>query len=69
MTLPMFAVLVLIVGLILHAATWPGPTGTPSDPHRWRGHSTLNEWGRSMIWIGTLFIVWALAAHGNVTFR
>ena len=64
MTLSIVAVLVLLIGLLLHAFTSGG------SPPTWRGNSTLNELGRAMIWVGLFFMVAAMmGSHGNLVLR
>jgi predicted transporter len=55
MTLPLVAVIVLVIGLLLHWAA----TGSSKN-----GATTASEMGRSMIWIGMFFLVAAIIDHG-----
>jgi hypothetical protein len=60
MTLPLVAVVVLVLGLLFHLIA----TGAKEPP---RGMPTLAELGRAMMWVGLFFLVWALMPHGSIT--
>lgn len=60
MTLSLVAVVVLILGLVLHwAATGSGKSGA----------GTVAELGKAMIWVGLFFVVLGLYGHGGLNLR
>jgi len=60
MTLSLVAVIVLLIGLLLHYIGSGPVAGKP-------GGSTVAELGRAMIWVGMFFVVAGAVNHSALT--